>query len=105
MPSTDREVIATTFYTLLSGSALGYAIPFLLWMTPDWQAKLPLINAQKLDSLPAHLIFYTWVNLAGLYFNDFEASKSLINSNFNDLPLLVGDPDTPKSPEVLPKAL
>ena len=82
-----------------------YAVPFLLWMTPDWRANLPEINAEVLERpySTSHFI-YTWADLAGLSFNDFDASKSLINPDFKEIPLLVGDPKNPKSLKVLPKA-
>jgi heptose-I-phosphate ethanolaminephosphotransferase len=51
----------------------------------------------------SHFI-HTWADLAGLNFDDFEPQKSLINPEFEALPLLVGNPDYPKSLKILPKA-
>jgi len=82
-----------------------YAIPFLLWMTPDWRAKMPEISNDVLERpySTSHFI-HTWADLAGLRFADYESHKSLINPEFEALPLLVGNPDDPKSLRVLPKA-
>jgi len=82
-----------------------YAIPFLLWMTPEWRAKMPEINNDVLERpySTSHFI-HTWADLAGLQFTDYEPHKSLINPKFEALPLLVGNPDDPKSLRVLPKA-
>jgi len=82
-----------------------YAIPFLLWMTPEWRAKMPEINNDVLERpySTSHFI-HTWADLAGLQFTGYEPHKSLINPKFEALPLLVGNPDDPKSLRVLPKA-
>lgn len=82
-----------------------YAVPFLLWMTPDWRAKMPEINNDVLERpySMSHFI-HTWADLAGLQFDDYEPHKSLISPEFKALPLLVGNPDDPKSLKVLPKA-
>jgi heptose-I-phosphate ethanolaminephosphotransferase len=82
-----------------------YAVPFLLWMTPDWRAKMPEINNDVLERpySMSHFI-HTWADLAGLRFDDYEPHKSLIGPEFKALPLLVGNPDDPKSLKVLPKA-
>lgn len=82
-----------------------YAVPFLVWMTPDWRAKVPEISNDMLERpySTSHFI-HTWADLAGLQFTDYEPHKSLINPRFEALPLLVGNPDEPKSLKVLPKA-
>ncbi|WP_047553147.1 phosphoethanolamine transferase CptA [Methylotenera sp. G11] len=82
-----------------------YAVPFLLWMTPDWRAKMPEISNDVLERpySTSHFI-HTWADLAGLQFTDYEPHKSLINPRFEALPLLVGNPNDPKSLKVLPKA-
>jgi heptose-I-phosphate ethanolaminephosphotransferase len=82
-----------------------YAVPFLLWMTPEWRAKMPEISNDVLERpySMSHFI-HTWADLAGLQFTDYEPHKSLINPAFEALPLLVGDPNNPKSLKILPKA-
>lgn len=82
-----------------------YAVPFLLWTTPDWRAQLPAINDEVLDRHynTANFI-HTWADLAGLKFKEFEPEKSLINPDFKRVPLLVGDPNFPKTLKELPQA-
>lgn len=79
-----------------------YAVPFLVWMTPEWRATLPDITEEVLTRpySTSHFI-HTWADLAGLRFEGFEAQKSLINKAFKPLPLLVGNPDVPKSLKAL----
>ena len=38
---------------------------------------------------------HTWADLAGLRFEGFDPSKSLINRAFKERPILVGDPANP----------
>lgn len=80
-----------------------YAIPFLLWTTPDWRAKIPAINDEVL-ARPYNTtnFIHTWADLAGLKSDDFEPQKSLINPEFKKAPLLVGDPNFPKTLKELP---
>ncbi len=82
-----------------------YAVPFLLWTTPDWRAKLPAISDEVLERPynTANFI-HTWADLAGLKFKEFEPEKSLINPDFKTVPLLVGDPNFPKTLKELPQA-
>ena len=44
----------------------------------------------------SHFI-HTWADLAGLRFDGFDSSKSLISKDFKERPLLVGDPASQKS--------
>jgi len=76
-----------------------YAIPFLVWMSDGWRSERPLnYSRETLDRhySTSHFI-HTWAELAGLTFDDFEASKSLVNKAFKERPLLVGNPYKPKS--------
>lgn len=44
----------------------------------------------------SHFI-HTWSDLVGLHYDGFDSTKSLVNKDFKELPLLVGDPAAPKS--------
>nr|MBP8238173.1 hypothetical protein [Pseudomonas sp.] len=44
----------------------------------------------------SHFI-HTWADLAGLSFDRYEAHKSLVSNEFRPLPLLIGNPEKPKS--------
>lgn len=69
-----------------------YAVPMLLWMTPEWREQHVLINQDTLERpySISHFI-HTWADLAGLSFTGYEPQKSLVNAEFKPLPLLVGD--------------
>ncbi|MBC9252506.1 hypothetical protein A9179_19755 [Pseudomonas alcaligenes] len=75
-----------------------YTIPFMLWRSPKWQAGQPADLAQALARpySSADLI-YTWSDLAGLRYDEFDASRSLVSSSFRPRPLLIGNPAVPKS--------
>lgn len=82
-----------------------YAVPMLLWMTPEWLKVQPEITSEVLERpySTSHFI-HTWADLAGLSFDGFEPHKSLVNPAFKALPLLVGNPNNPKSLTALKSA-
>lgn len=72
-----------------------YRIPFLLWISPQWQQSHPQDYRNYVDrkySL-SHLI-HTWSDLVGLSYDGFEAQKSLVNPAFQPMERLIGDPYT-----------
>ncbi|GAB3376109.1 phosphoethanolamine transferase CptA [Azotobacter armeniacus] len=74
-----------------------YTVPFILWSSPKWQAQQqrdfsPVLNRPYSSS---HFI-HTWADLAGLRFDEFDSSKSLVSADFRKRPLLIGDPEQPK---------
>ena len=75
-----------------------YTIPFLLWQSEKWRASHPLDVKGKLDRYYSisHFI-HTWSDLAGLRYEGFDSTKSLVSKDFKEIPLLVGDPALPKS--------
>ncbi|MFS1539912.1 MAG: phosphoethanolamine transferase CptA [Candidatus Phlomobacter fragariae] len=70
-----------------------YEIPFIIWQSPQW------INTHQhhLDNMVnrpysiMHLI-HTWSDLAGLKYDGFDASKSVINKDFQPSPRYIADP-------------
>ncbi|OAM51423.1 hypothetical protein A7981_07935 [Methylovorus sp. MM2] len=73
--------------------ATMYTIPFIIWTSKAWKEKHPF-NDPAILNRPygsADLI-YTWADLVGLNFEEFDASKSIINSKFTEHPRLIGDP-------------
>ena len=70
-----------------------YTIPFILWTSEKWQANHPQDYQAKLDRpYSASHFIHTWADLAGLRFDGFDSSKSLVSKDFKAYPLLVGDP-------------
>lgn len=70
-----------------------YTVPFLLWTSPSWQATHPR-DLKAMANRPyssAHLI-HTLSDLAGLSYDNYEPSKSLVNAQFAVAPRWIGDP-------------
>lgn len=75
-----------------------YTVPFLLWQSASWRQNHTQ-NFAGLTGRPyqtAHLV-HTWADLAGLSFDEFDPTKSIVNTEFKERPLLVGDPALPKN--------
>jgi heptose-I-phosphate ethanolaminephosphotransferase len=74
-----------------------YAVPFLFWRSPQWLAEdgRDFSGATRRVYSLSHFI-HTWADLVGLRFAGFDASLSIINPAFRELPILVGDPANPQ---------
>lgn len=71
-----------------------YTVPFMVWSSPSWKTAFdPQALARPYSS--AHFI-HTWADLAGLSFKEHDPSKSLVNPQFKQHPLLIGNPEQPK---------
>jgi len=71
-----------------------YAIPFLIWMSPEWR-KTHSPNFDSMFDRPysnAHFI-HTWSDLAGLSYDRFQPELSLVNPNFKPHTRWIGDPN------------
>jgi heptose-I-phosphate ethanolaminephosphotransferase len=70
-----------------------YTVPFIAWVSDSWNATHPHDFQKALDRRysTSHFI-HTWSDLAGLYFDGFDPTKSLVIEKFKEYPLLVGDP-------------
>jgi len=75
-----------------------YTVPFILWNSPKWQAQQGRDFAASLHRpySSSHFI-HTWADLAGLRFDGFDPSKSLVSAEFRQRPLLIGNPEHPKN--------
>ena len=74
-----------------------YAVPFFVWRSEAWKNEdpKPLDRHRDRPYQLSHFI-HTWADLAGLRFDGFDATKSLVNPAFRERPILVGNPDTPQ---------
>lgn len=74
-----------------------YAVPFFLWTSPRWKANDPRRFDRQVDRpyQTSHFI-HTWADLAGLRFDGFDPSKSIVNKRFKERPVLVGNPANPQ---------
>lgn len=75
-----------------------YAIPFMIWASPEWRAGHEMAFDGMLDRpySNAHFI-HTWADLVGLNFDGFDPAFSLVNPQFKEHPLLIGDPYQPNT--------
>jgi heptose-I-phosphate ethanolaminephosphotransferase len=75
-----------------------YTIPFMLWRSPQWRAEHPQeLGAGLGRPYSSSSFIHTWADLAGIRFDEFDASRSLVNAAFQPRPLLIGDPYQPKA--------
>lgn len=70
-----------------------YTVPFMLWESPQWIATHPNNYKDYADRKYStqHLI-HTWSDLAGLSYDLYEPSKSMLNPNFTESTRWIGDP-------------
>ncbi|KAB0487874.1 heptose-I-phosphate ethanolaminephosphotransferase [Pseudomonas reinekei] len=70
-----------------------YTIPFMAWASPKWRETHDWSFAGDLARpySSSHLI-HTWADLAGLSFDEFDHSKSLVSDSFKPRPLMIGNP-------------
>lgn len=70
-----------------------YTIPFMVWMSPQWQKSHPNNYAAYVDRKysNAHLI-HTWSTLAGLSYDFYEPTKSLVSPEFRETERWIGNP-------------
>lgn len=74
-----------------------YTIPFMIWQSPLWkkQHRIDLTNTVNRPYSSSNLI-HTWADLIGLHFDEFDASKSIVNNDFKEYLRLIGDPYSAK---------
>jgi heptose-I-phosphate ethanolaminephosphotransferase len=74
-------------------------VPFILWTSAKWNAQ----DASGNDVADLHRPYstshfiHTWSDLAGLRYEEFDPTKSLVNAEFQQRPLLIGNPHKPSS--------
>ncbi|MCY1414720.1 Phosphoethanolamine transferase CptA [compost metagenome] len=75
-----------------------YTIPFMLWRSPQWRAEHPqALRANLGRPYSSSSFIHTWADLAGLRFDGFDPSRSVVSAAFQPRPLLIGDPYRPKA--------
>ncbi len=72
-----------------------YSIPFMIYRNDSFkklgQAKKDYKNNLHRFYSSSNLI-YTFLDLAGITYDGFESSKSIVNNSFKEEPVLIGDP-------------
>lgn len=76
-----------------------YSVPFLIWRSKGWRARNPIADpgamAHRLYSTSDFI--YTWLDLAGIRFDGFDPSRSIVNRQYQTHPVLIGDPAKPQT--------
>ena len=75
-----------------------YTIPFIVWQSPSWRQSNPVDNKEEVihRAYSTSDFIYTWSELAGISYNDFDVSRSIVNQAFKQHPVWIGNPDNPK---------
>ncbi|MEN0106792.1 MAG: phosphoethanolamine transferase CptA [Pseudomonas sp.] len=70
-----------------------YTIPFMVWASPKWRQghEWSFIADTKRPYSSSQLI-HTWADLAGLTFDEYDASKSIVSPAFKERPRMIGNP-------------
>lgn len=70
-----------------------YTIPFIIWTSPAWQAAHPRDLRPDVDrKYSSAELIHTWSDLAGLRYDDFDPTRSLVNPAFKETTRWIGNP-------------
>ena len=76
-----------------------YTIPFIIWRSDSWAESNVINNPDEI----VHRLYstsdfiYTWSELAGIRFDDFDAGRSLVGQSFKSHPVWIGNPGIPST--------
>ncbi len=75
-----------------------YTIPFIVWQSSSWHQSNPVDNKEEVihRMYSTSDFIYTWSELAGISFNEFDVSRSIVNQDFKQHPVWIGNPENPK---------
>lgn len=70
-----------------------YTIPFFIWTSSQWQmTHLRDVNRYVDRKYSLMDFIYTWSDLAGLRYDGYDPTRSLVNPQFIQTPRLIGNP-------------
>lgn len=70
-----------------------YTVPFLLWTSEKWQAAHPRDFSQDVDrKYSSSELIHTWSDLAGLSYDGFDPTRSVVNPQFKEITRWIGNP-------------
>ena len=70
-----------------------YTIPFLLWTSEKWHEAHPRDFSQDVNrKYSSSELIHTWSDLAGLSYDDFDATRALTNPQFVESTRWIGNP-------------
>lgn len=71
-----------------------YSIPFIIYGNPQWKISHDMNALKKYTNriYSSSNLLYTYCDLAGITFDEFDQRKSILNKEYQVLPVLIGDP-------------
>lgn len=70
-----------------------FAIPMFVWVSQQWKLDNPIdFSAAKDREYSSAYFEHTWSELAGLKYEGYDASKSIVSATFTPRPTWIGDP-------------
>ena len=75
-----------------------YTVPFIIWRSDSWKINNQFNDAETILHRAYSLsdFIYTWSDLAGISFKEFDSSRSIVSSQFSQHPIWIGDPELPE---------
>ncbi len=76
-----------------------YTVPFIVWRSGSWIKGNPVADTAKIvhRAYSTSDFIYTWSDMAGIKFKGYEPGRSLVNPEFSQHPIWIGDPGKPGS--------
>lgn len=70
-----------------------YTIPFLVWTSEKWQAEHPRDLTQDVNrKYSSSELIHTWSDLAGLSYDGFDPTRSIVSPQFKEMTRWIGNP-------------
>jgi len=70
-----------------------YTIPFIVWTSPGWMASHPRdMRADADRKYSSAELIHTWSDLAGLSYDDYDPTRSIVNPAFKESTRWIGNP-------------
>ena len=70
-----------------------YTIPFLVWTSPQWQTTHPRDLSDDVNrKYSSSELIHTWSDLAGLSYDGYDPTRSLVNDKFVQRTRWIGNP-------------
>ena len=70
-----------------------YTIPFILWTSDKWQAAHPRDFSADLNrKYSSSQLIHTWSDLAGLRYDGYDATRSVVSPQFVEATRWIGNP-------------
>ena len=70
-----------------------YTIPFIVWTSPGWMASHPRdMRADAVRKYSSAELIHTWSDLAGLSYDGYDPTRSIVNPAFKESTRWIGNP-------------